>query len=114
MKTTFKVSYYLRSNYENKTAEALSVTAEEHPCEQEQEQGGDVETIAPLADDYARKDEHCTKEKMFSGVNVMLLMFHHFILGVVPLLRVTTTENNIDNKRTPKITARLTGVETSM
>ena len=39
------------------------VTAEEHPCEQEQEQGGDAETIAPLADDDAHKDEHCAKEE---------------------------------------------------
>src|SRR3712207_1993663 len=43
--------------------QSQSVTAEEHPCEQEQEQGGDTETIAPLADDDARKDEHCAKEK---------------------------------------------------
>ena len=38
----------------------------------EQQQGGDPESISPLADDDAGEDQYCAKEKMFSGVNVIL------------------------------------------
>ena len=39
------------------------VGAEEHTGEEEKKQGGDAETVAPLADDDAGQDEHCIEEE---------------------------------------------------
>jgi len=40
-----------------------AVAAKQHARKQEQQQGGDAEAIAPLADNDARKDEHGSQEK---------------------------------------------------